>query len=211
MVATRAQVMESLQKKVEYIEASITTKVEEEINKALGPIHHILKDKYHPGEGNHVDAKIEGEFVHHKSEGYHNSMGVTYILAIGHPRLTCINLSILNWKFGRHKWNNIFNLTICGMVKQNCMWQFFIWTKNAGSGGNGIINATQESQLWICSLKPFVLVLRRNITFWVTSQSLKEGYNMRLHHDIWKIGYLDWGFRGRLLLTCLCCHWCHLL
>lgn len=75
MVATRAQVMESLQKKVEYIEASITTKVEEEINKALGPIHHILKDKYHPGEGNHVDAKIEGEFVHHKSEGYHNFHG----------------------------------------------------------------------------------------------------------------------------------------
>lgn len=39
------------------------------------------------------------------------------------------------------------------------MWELFIWTKNIGSNGNGIVNSTQESQHGICSVKPFELVL----------------------------------------------------
>lgn len=36
------------------------------------------------------------------------------------------------------------------------MWGLFISTKNTGSGGNGIKNATQEIQHGMCSINPFV-------------------------------------------------------
>lgn len=99
------------------------------------------------------------------------SMEVTNILVAWHPNLTCTNLIVLTQQCGWHKWNNIFNSIIYWMTKANYMWELFTWTNNVGSGGNDIKNLTEESQLGIRFLNPFVPILKGTLTFCVTSQS----------------------------------------
>lgn len=63
MVTMRDQAIENPQKKFEDIEASITTKIKDAFKKALEAILPYIKDKVPMGEGNHVDYKLEGEYI----------------------------------------------------------------------------------------------------------------------------------------------------